>query len=378
MILDDKYRLDSGISNSMIKEFLNSGPKGFFDKYFDPLRIEGIELGTEGTDIGDLTDCMLTTPELFSKYYYISSDVDASATIRHILDVARNNAMKAVIEMGLDPQRALTHPSVTNPEQAGSYILAAARGYRDPKKSPEEQLKGYQGNWKDETLVNNIIKEGGNYYKDLTIAAGRRVIDQSLFNIAESKRHEALEHEQIGPWLKEKSAGKVEVLFQHMVTAIIKGIKCKILLDYCRIDHTTKHITPKDVKTARSRSQFITNYTNFGYANQGSFYTGVLQHAFPGYTIDPFEFIVLCTDSKEDPMVYRMSATELDITRDGAALRSGKTVVGWMNVLDLIKWHQDNDKWRYPKEYYEKGFVTLNTYNEDAVETLNSTTDEIF
>lgn len=376
MILDERYKLDPAISNSLMKAFVSDGPTVFFDTYLDPLRAEAREFSTESTDIGDLTDCLVTTPEQFNKYYYITGDVKLSAAQKEIMLAARALAIKTVCDAGLSAQAALEHPSVTTAAKAGDYFVAAARAYRDPKKNEEEAKKGYQGAWKDETMAKHFIEAGESFYSDLTIAAGRKIIDQSLFNIAEKKKLQMLEHENIGQWFKEKSTETVEVLFQHMVKVSINGVDCKILLDYCRIDHKAKRIVPKDVKTALSRKQFVINYEKYGYPNQGSFYTGVLQHKYPGYIVEPFEFIVACTDTSEEPIVYRMSQRELDVTRDGAVLKSGKRIAGWINTLEVIKWHMDSGHWRYPKEYYDNGFVVIDSYKEEGIEEIGSAGDE--
>lgn len=378
MILDDKYRVHPGISNSLIKDFNKKGPKVFFDTYIDPLRPERLEWSTESTDIGDLCDCLLTTPEQFDKYYYVSGDVKVSAPQRAILDAARAMAIKSAVSKGLTLQEALGHPAVNKIFDAGEFLLKCAREYRDPAKSEEEAKKGYQGNYKDDTLIKHLIEVGAHYYADLSTAAGRKVIDQTTYNVAELKKREALSDERIGLLFTEKPTDAVYVKNQHMVVTTINGVEVKILLDWVRFDHTNKRITPKDVKTALSRVQFKLSYESFGYGNQGSFYSGVLKHAYPDYTIDPFEFIVLFTDTKEDPMLYRMSQAELDIYRDGAVLKSGRVLNGWVNTLSEIKWHTETGNWRYPKSYYEKGFQIIDSFSMESVESTADGDADIF
>lgn len=378
MILDDKYRLHSGISNSLIKDFVNKGPKVFFDTYIDPLRPEQLEWSTESTDIGDLCDCLLTTPDLFDKFYYISGDVKVSPAQRSILDAARLKAIKAACLAGLSAQDALKHPAVNKIFEAGPFLLTAAREYRDPAKNEEEAKKGYQANYKDDTMIKHLIEIGHSYYSDLSIAAGRKILDQTTYNVAEAKKREALADENISKFFTEKPADGIEIKNQYMLVSMINGVEVKILLDYVRFDHKNKVITPKDVKTSLSRVQFKANYEKFGYGNQGSFYTGVLQHAFPDYKVEPFDFIVLFTDTKEDPMIYKMSQMELDIHRDGVILKSGRVITGWMKALDDILWHTNTSQWRYPRNYYDKGYQLIDSYNAEAVDSMAEADPDIF
>jgi hypothetical protein len=379
MILDEKYKLFPGVSNSMMKTFMADGPTIYFNTFVDPMKAEVVEFSTESTDIGDLADCLTTTPQLFDKYYYITGDVHGSAEFKSILLTARALAVKAALQMGLSAQMALEHPTVKDAVNAGPYLLEAARAFRDPKKEEEEAKKGYRGNYKDDTLTKYMIDNGRSYYNDLTVAAGRKIIDQSLFNIADRVKNQIMNHDTIGSWFQPSDNSDLEILTQHMVTVEINGTMCKILLDYCRIDHKNKIIHPKDVKTAMSRKQFKINYEKFNYNYQGSFYSGVLAHKYPGYKIMPFEFIVACTETNEEPLVYRMSERELTVTRDGASLKSGKTVAGWMNVLDQIKWHDATGQWRFPKEFYETGVVMIDSFNEDGIEaTAGAQNEDIF
>lgn len=376
MILDERYKLFPGISNSMMKVFMADGPTIYFNTFVDPMKAEAVEFSTESTDIGDLADCLTTTPELFDKYYYITGDVKLSNAQKEILMAARSKAIKFATSSGLSAQAALEHPSVKDAKNAGPFFVEAAREYRDPTKNEEDAKKGYQGAWKDETMAAHFVEKGASFYNDLTLAAGRKIIDQSLFNIAERIKEQIMNHDTIGPLFEKPTNPDIEVITQYMVTVDINGVMCKILIDHFTADHKNKVIWPRDVKTALSRKQFRLNYDKYNYPYQGSFYSGVLAHKYPGYTIMPFEFIVACTDTNEEPIIYRMSERELSIIRDGAVLKSGKSVMGWMNVLELIKWHDSTGQWRYPKEYYDNGVVIIDSYiGEGELEASNADVD---
>lgn len=373
MILDDKYRLFSGVSNSGIKDFIKHGPKIYYDKYVDPLRVAPAEQSTESTDIGDLTDCLSTQKERFDEFYYIMSGVPSPA-IKWIMERARELAIKDYTSDPMDCSipfnEVILKPEVIDATKAKTFLIKAASEYFNPI----TEKTGYHSNWKEGTIFDLLIEKGKNYYTDLAEAKGRRIIDHEFNNTAERIVNKDFKsHDIIGPILftEEDELGEgIIVEKQFMVTAMIEGVMCKILLDYVKFDLINKFIYPKDVKTSMSHRQFMINYIEFNYGNQGSFYTKVLQAIYPEYMIMPFEFIVGCSESKEPPYIYRMSHNELKLQMQGAITKSGREHRGWLSVLKEIKWHTDNDKWLYPKEVYEKGYRVIDTYSTDAIESL--------
>lgn len=380
MILDSDYRTLAAVSNSTMKDFRKEGPKFYYDNYLDPNRPEPREWSTESTDIGDLVDCLLTQPQAFDKFYYISGDVKVSPDFRKVLDAGWYLVLQFLTtDKGMTHEAALQHIAlrdISNPF-AITALISAARNV-DTVDKDGKPSKGYRNNYGDEALEKYIKTEGSAYYSDLGVANGRKILDMTTYNVAVKCKQSILTHDTIGK-LFDLPVSKTERLYgQLMVTHEVNGVLCKILLDYTKFDDKNKIIWPKDVKSARSHKQFMLNYVAYDYANQGSFYSGILKQAYPEYTIAPFEFIVGCTDSGEDPMIYRMSEAELTIARDGAQLKTGKTVQGWMNTVNAIGWHIKNDLWRYPKEFYDNGYIMLNTYNEDAVSGMPDEAEDIF
>lgn len=362
MILDDKYRTFNGVSNSGIKDFIKHGPQIYYNKYVDPLRVAAPEQSTESTDIGDLTDCLSTQKDRFNDFYYIMSDVPTAA-VKWIIEKAREYVL-ADLKAG-----TINQVLTTNAKYAMHYLLKAAGEYINPI----TEKTGYHANYKPDTLFDLLIEKGGKYYIDLAQAKGRRIIDHELNNTAERIIKDFKDHDLIGPILfsgeNEQEEGIV-VEKQFMVTAMIEGVICKILLDHVKFNNTSKTIWPKDVKTSMSHRQFMINYIEYNYGNQGSFYTKVLQAAYPDYMIMPFEFIVGCSESEENPYIYRMSHNEIKLQMQGAITKSGREHKGWLSVLKDIKWHTDNGKWQYPREVYEKGYRLIDTYSTDAIESL--------
>lgn len=385
MILDQEYRLLAAVSNSTMKDFRTKGAKFFFDNYVDPMRPEPREWSTESTDIGDLVDCLLTPgltssgiQKLFEKYYYITGDVKISLDFKKVLDTAWQAVLKHLLEhTKLKYEEALQNEMLINCEAAMDYIIKAARDIVIIDKDGKEKT-GYRSNYGDEAMAKLVRTDGAAYYKDLGTANGRKIIDQTTYNIAVRAKDSVLNHDVIGK-LFEIPANKkeAELKGQLMLQANIVNVPCKSLLDYTKFDHINKIIYPKDVKSALSHAQFMINYVRFDYPYQGSFYTGMLKAVYPDYKVAPFEFIVCCTDSGEDPMTYRMTERELTIARDGAVLKSGRKVPGWMNTLNEIRWHYEHDMWRYPREYYDKGFISLNTFNSESIEGLGDSAEDV-
>ena len=370
MILDDDYKSLEAISNSSMKVFRKEGPKAYFDNFIDPLRVKEREKSTESTDVGDLVDCLITQEKVFDKYYYVSGGVKVSADEKAILDGVWHETLSDLIlakdagGLGLELKEALMSKALADVSLVGDAIVRHARAL-----DMGDDKIGYRNNYGGEALANHFVKKCSAYYSDLGAANGRKVIDQTTYNTAVAAKNSLLEDSLIAPLFdKEDLSEDVELKMQFMVTTQIEGVLCKILLDYALINHKTKTIWPRDLKTAFSHQQFLINYKKYDYANQGSFYSGVLALHYPGYTIMPFEFIVCTTNSGEAPMIYRMSPTELLIAKNGGVLKSGATIPGWMNLIRQIAWHLENSSWIWPKDYYDNGFLVLNSYSSEAID----------
>lgn len=381
MILDQDYRTLEAVSNSSMKVFRKEGPKAYFDNFIDPLRVKEREKSTESTDVGDLVDCLITQAAAFDKFYYISGGVKVSADEKAILDGVWHETLSNLTlareagGAGLGMEQALTSTMLKDVYLVTDAIVRHARVL-----DMGDGKIGYRSNYGDEALAAHFVKKCAAYYSDLGAANGRKVLDQTTYNTAVAAKNALLEDSLTGPLFNTEGLGDhIELLMQHMVTAQINGVLCKILLDYALFDHKNKTIWPKDVKTAFSHEQFKINYRKYDYANQGSFYSGVLKHVFSEYTVMPFEFIVCTTNSGEAPMIYKMSATELAIAKHGGILKSGAVISGWMNLVEEIGWHLKTSNWIWPKDYYDNGFIILNTYSNEAIDSeFSDIEDDIF
>lgn len=364
MILDDHYRELNAVSNSAIKYFLRYGPKLYYDRFIDPSRTDPPEVSTESTDIGDLVDCYLTTPELFDKYYYISGDVKCSPDVKAIL----NKTWQKVSVVHSDDPHA-KREWLINIEDVMGVVIETAREHISIDPETGQEKKGYRNKYGDDALAKYFKEVGKSYYEDLGTAGNRKILDMSTDVIAKETMQQLLDNDITGKILSMKSTGEAFVVYkQNMLQVTINGMECKALLDFCAVDHKLRSVYVADIKTSTSHQQFQINYRQHMYGNQAAFYTGMLKAVYPGYNIIPFEFIVGCTQSGEDPMVYRMDPQELAIYTNGAVLKNGMTIPGWRATLDLIKWHTEQDLWRYPKECYDAGYITLKSYTAEAVD----------
>ena len=381
MILDQDYRTLEAVSNSSMKVFRKEGPKAYFDNFIDPLRVKEREKSTESTDVGDLVDCLITQAAAFDKFYYISGGVKVSADEKAILDGVWHEVLSSLTlareagGAGLEMEKALASPMLQDISLVGLAIIRHARVL-----DMGDGKIGYRSNYGDEALAAHFVKKCAAYYSDLGAANGRKVLDQTTFNTAVAAKNALLEDSLTGPLFVVNDLDEhIELKMQLMVTAPVNGVLCKILLDYVLFDHKNKTIWPKDVKTAFSHEQFRINYRKYDYANQGSFYSGILKIVYPTYTVMPFEFIVCTTNSGEAPMIYKMTSTELTIAKNGAVLKSGTTISGWMNLVEEIAWHLSTSNWIWPKDYYDNGFILLNSYSNEAIDgEFSDMEDDIF
>jgi hypothetical protein len=87
---------------------------------------------------------------------------------------------------------------------------------------------------------------------------------------------------------------------------------------------------------------------------QGAFYNIPLELPNPG-------FIVARTYAPDRPMLLYMSDEDMDIAINGKTTNSGYRIEGVNDLIDRYKWHRDNDKWDYSREYYQNQLLNLYT-----------------
>lgn len=205
--------------------------------------------------IGSAVDTLVTRgQEAFEEEFYISNlelPSDKIVSICHrIFDKIQSNSLEVIPDLSL----------FTNELQEA--IIE----------------EGYYTNRKMQTNIDNVYKEGSEYFNLLVNAKGKTIISPTNYEIVQQAQQTLTN--KISEVATYFSFSKIlfQVPFYHN--------NYKILPDIIGINHKDKIITIIDIKTTSFfRNMFISKIKDFRIDIQLAFYRKVLQHHFPDYTI---------------------------------------------------------------------------------------------
>ena len=75
-----------------------------------------------------------------------------------------------------------------------------------------------------------------------------------------------------------------------------------------------------------------------------------------GYIACTPQFIVCDSTNYMDPLIYTLDDSDMDDAYNGF-IHKGKTYPGVKDIIQGLKWAQDNDVWSISKKNYELGGV---------------------
>jgi hypothetical protein len=300
------YRERPELSQSSLKKLLQHPSEFKYKK----------KKSSEALSIGSGVDCLLLTPDLFFKEYFVGDAPAPPEAIRNILNQLYTNMNILNVPVSVDEE-----------------IIKIARGM------------SYRMSNSDEVVLNKV-NEHFHYYRFLVESKGRKVISPADYELW-TKVVEYVEQDSL--WKQFVTDRSGETFNQVEIYWNYNDIALKSLLDVVIVDHKNKIVYPIDLKTTSlPLSGFLRRsgaFYKFDYPFQGAFYTSSLKEDFKGYTIDPFVFYVVDIVNMTS-MVYRCSESLLE-----------EHTERWKKSIELYKWHSEKDQWDYKKEEYESGRV---------------------
>lgn len=128
------------------------------------------------------------------------------------------------------------------------------------------------------------------------------------------------------------------------------NIKCKSKLDKVYINFTKKKILLIDLKTTSSLSDFDKHsFVKFKYYRQLAFYKMAIKWLLENkyeVSFDDFDFeAYIIAVNKKEPIEVKVFKAKDEV------INFGQEEIN--KLLSEIKWHYDNEKWKYPRKYYE-------------------------
>lgn len=251
--------------------------------------------------IGGAVDCILTGEVgEFEKQYYVSNLSKKPTEVEiKIVDSVFNELSKA---------NMLLSDKVTYQDSHDS-ILAAANEV------------GWQKNWKDATRVNKLLVTGAEYFEDLKLAFGKKILSreqhENITYIVNSLSSNPKTKKYFDRALQ-KDQKFIDFYYQLPIYFNYKGEECKALMDLVVVHKNSTgeilKIEPIDLKTMSGATLgFPSKMRQHRYDIQAAWYTLALSEhfSFPIEMIAPFKFVVESTTGVGNPLVFEITANTL-------------------------------------------------------------------
>ena len=327
------YQTISALNQSTLKKILISPQEYIKAKERQLAKDESTE---QHFVFGSLVDSLLTeTKQDFdNKYAVVPDDTGVSETIAKIV--------KGVYD-------DMYEKTPTNLEDYPGEIL----------KHCNYEL--YQSRWKDETRFKKIVEQGSKYFDILKKCGTKTIVTESEYAKAVNCVMALRSDKFTGPYCQKKSSeDHIEIIDKHVVQFKYSGLEFKGEIDRIIVDHKNQTITPIDFKTTgKSVLNFENSFWHFRYDFQAAVYdlglhldkSERLQKYYQnGYSINRFLYIVVETYLNNNPMVFEITKTVLEV-----GIKGNKEYEGFNKAIERYKYATENDAWDYPMEYYKQG-----------------------
>lgn len=327
------YKEMRGLNQSSLKKILVSP-----QEYLKAVNKQEEEATPEHFLFGTVVDIMLTgtKDEFDEKFVKIPDETKCSDAVKAIIDIVASVVFQTeTIDCPLESYR--------------EDILDACN------------YNNYQSNWKDDTRVDKIIKEGSEYFDLLKSIAGKTPITESEYAKAVNAVM-ALKADKYTQMYTRKQKD-VEYWDKFIICFGYEGEEIKGELDRVVINHKAKTITPTDFKTTgKSILGFNYDFWQFRYDFQAAVYTyGLQRHSEikklldKGYELKNFLYIVVEKSLINNPLIFEVHKAVTKIGWEGGTLRNGKELEGFVQAVQRYQFACKNEAWNYSQEYYENG-----------------------
>lgn len=281
-VTEDQYRADSALSYSTLSRFNREGFDNLahlFDKTESPSLL-----------FGSVVDCLLTgTEEEFKDRFFVADFPELPDKQKEIVEGIFHAA-----KPGESWDKIMDAVIL-------EYLLA----------------NNYQPNWRIETRIKVIREAGREYYDLLTLAEGKTVISQKLYQDA-LDCVETLRKSESTKWYFEADNPfnkNIERLYQLKFKGSYEGINLRCMADLIIVDHEKKIVYPCDLKTSfKPEWRFYKSFMEWGYWIQAQLYWYLIRQAmdvdeyFKDFKLADYRFIVISNRTRK-PLVWEFPQT---------------------------------------------------------------------
>lgn len=353
-MVEENYRDSSAVNQSRLKLLLGNEPNLFLTSKEPDLYYEEKDYFI----IGNLVDCMLTTPNEFDNKFHVSNIVKPSdklmSMVNYIYDKVKQDLPDVFKTIKLTGAHATDNA-------IRSYVLESLEEHK------------YYPSWGETTRINKII-ECQSYWDELVIAEDKQVVtveekEKADLIVMSIKSAECSAH-YFRPNTKD-----VENYYQVPLYFTYEDVDCKALLDIIQVDHRSKTIYIVDVKTMWDNPlNFSKSVLKRRYDIQISFYyEGLLRDTSTifyelisqGYRI-ACRFIVESSNKPGNPINYVVSYETITLGRVGQeaifspeGVRLKDEIVGFKKLIEDYKFYEANGFDKHIFYYNNNGNMNL-------------------
>lgn len=278
--------------------------------------------------LGDIVDCLLTTPEKFDELFIIAS------------------VPKPTGQMGIYTEQMFYFAHTLDlPDEAEEKAYEALKEINGGKL--QATLSKFQERFKT---------EGKEYYEFLFSCIDKQVISTEEY-LKANRIVNSIKYGKYTSFLfqdRENIEMYNQYEFDLEASTVIGERRFKGKIDFLEVNHNDKEIIVYDLKTTgNSVLDFIDSFYKWGYMYQASIYVAAIQRIFvklfeEGYKVR-FKFIVENSDYPNIPVIYNVEHKTLLNTWLNDMEYKGKTYKSINRLLKELSYYEENGY----SEYYE-------------------------
>jgi len=227
------------------------------------------------------------------------------------------------------------------------------------KLQKDDKFKGKKVEWALEQFKDS---DAETYFSENLKAIDKLPVDEWMLNKCKFIVENVLIDDNVKHLFEEQE--NVNNFGKYVVEWEYKGLKAKSELDNLTIRHNPKEIIITEIKSTWDSEDFERTYLKLRYDLAAIYYYKAIQYTFQDlqdYVIK-FQFLVVDTSPQGlNPLIYKISDTDLVNAEFGFKTKSGYYYKGLDELVNEILWCQETQNWRISKEAFENnGILDLN------------------
>jgi len=217
----------------------------------------------------------------------------------------------------------------------------------------QDKFKGKKVEWALEQFRNSDEEI---YFQECLESIGKYVVDQSMLEKAKSVVEMVIQDENVN-WLF-NSAQELDNLGKTVIEFEYLGMECKCEIDLFHLDYTNKKAIITEIKTNWDIINFQKVYLKLRYYLSAAFYYKAVEWYLKENNLKDwiveFQFLSIDTSpNKLKPIIYTLNDNDINKSIQGFSTIYDK-YRGLNELMEDIKWSQDNQIWNVDKFIFEK------------------------